>query len=91
MSETELKPATQTAAPTLKQAVAAEKQSSTKNKAPANAEAQSLADKENEQGFRGAKVDQVDNFNYTVAGVLAGLPTPETDKTEGENGALVKK
>lgn len=32
-----------------------------------------------EQGFRGVKVDPTPNENYTVEGVLAGKPTPETD------------
>jgi hypothetical protein len=34
---------------------------------------------EQEQGFRGTKVDPTPNENYTVAGVTAGKPTPETD------------
>lgn len=32
-----------------------------------------------EQGFRGVKVDPTPNENYTVAGVTADAPTPETD------------
>ena len=36
-------------------------------------------DVETEQGFRGVKVDPTENFNYTVAGVGSGAPTPETD------------
>jgi len=32
-----------------------------------------------EQGFLGKQVDETPNENYTVAGVLAGKPTPETD------------
>ena len=35
-------------------------------------------DKDTEQGFRGANTDPTPNENYTVAGVTAGLPTPET-------------
>lgn len=34
---------------------------------------------EQEQGFRGDPVDPTPNENYTVAGVTAGAPTPETD------------
>ena len=34
----------------------------------------------NEQGFYGVEVDKTPNENYTVAGVTAGKPTPETDK-----------
>lgn len=32
-----------------------------------------------EPGLRGDEVDQTPNDNYTVAGVTAGKPTPETD------------
>lgn len=45
------------------------------------AQAQAAADKETEQGFRGAKVDPTPNENYTLAGQNAGKPTPETDDT----------
>jgi len=41
---------------------------------------QQAVDKELEQGFRGVKVDETPNSHYTVAGVLAGKPTPETAK-----------
>lgn len=40
---------------------------------------QSTADKETAQGFRGIEVDPTPNEHYTVAGVTAGKPTPETD------------
>ena len=40
---------------------------------------QSTADRETAQGFRGVEVDSTDNKAYTVAGVTAGMPTPETD------------
>lgn len=33
---------------------------------------------DNEKGYRGTQVTTVPNENYTVAGVTAGLPTPET-------------
>jgi hypothetical protein len=42
-------------------------------------EAQKTSDKENEQGFRGVKVDPTPDENYTVSGVVKGKPTPETD------------
>ncbi|HEY8819240.1 MAG TPA: hypothetical protein VIM25_10535 [Candidatus Limnocylindrales bacterium] len=42
-------------------------------------EAQATVDKEEEQGFRGVKVDPTPDSHYSVAGVLAGKPTPETD------------
>lgn len=42
-------------------------------------EVQAKVDAENEQGFRGTKVDPTPDENYTVAGVTSGAPTPETD------------
>jgi hypothetical protein len=36
-------------------------------------------DKETAQGFRGVEVDPTPNENYSVQGVIAGKPTPETD------------
>ncbi|AYN57275.1 hypothetical protein PBI_BRIDGETTE_8 [Arthrobacter phage Bridgette] len=42
--------------------------------------AQSATDKINEQGFLGEEVDKTPNENYTIAGVTAGKPTPETTK-----------
>lgn len=53
-----------------------------------NAEVQSRVDKESEQGFRGVEVDQTPNEHYSVAGVLAGKPTPEgphADKASNPN------
>lgn len=40
---------------------------------------QEQQDKDDEQGFRGVKVDPTPNEAYTVAGVTAGAATPETD------------
>jgi hypothetical protein len=45
----------------------------------ANAEVQAAVDEEQEKGFHGEKVDPTPNEHYTVAGVVAGKPTPETD------------
>lgn len=42
-------------------------------------EVQATVDQEEEQGFRGTKADPTPNENYSVAGVLAEKPTPETD------------
>lgn len=42
-------------------------------------QSQAKMDEATEQGFIGVEVDQTPNENYTVAGVTAGLPTPETD------------
>lgn len=44
--------------------------------------AQAAVDDATAKGFVGFEVDQTPNENYTVAGVLAGLPTPETDATQ---------
>jgi hypothetical protein len=41
---------------------------------------QKIVDTETEQGFRGVEVDTTPNENYTVAGVTAGKPTPETER-----------
>lgn len=43
------------------------------------AEVQKIVDKEQEQGFVGDEVDPTPNENYTLQGVVAGKPTPETD------------
>lgn len=45
--------------------------------APAAPEATTSS--EQEQGFRGSVPDPTPNDAYTVAGVTAGKPTPETD------------
>ena len=45
----------------------------------AQQEVQKAVDKVEERGFLGVEVDPTPNENYTVAGVLAGAPTPETD------------
>lgn len=42
-------------------------------------EVQAKADEETEAGLRGVEVDPTPNENYTVDGVTAGKPTPETD------------
>jgi hypothetical protein len=40
---------------------------------------QVVVDDETERGFLGVEVDTTPNHAYTVAGVTAGEPTPETD------------
>jgi hypothetical protein len=52
--------------------------------APGMDEVQEKVDREEEQGFRGVEVDPTPNENYSVAGVLAGKPTPETDPEHAE-------
>ena len=44
------------------------------------AEVQAKVDAENDKGYRGTRVDKTPLENYTVAGVTAGKPTPETAK-----------
>lgn len=53
--------------------------------APPDAEVQKRVDKETEQGFRGIETDPTPNENYTVQGVTAGKPTPETDPDHAED------
>lgn len=43
------------------------------------AEVQQIVDQQNEQGVVGVKVDPTPDAAYTVSGVIAGTPTPETD------------
>lgn len=43
------------------------------------AEVQKKFDEEQEQGYVGTVPDPTPNENYTVAGVVKGAPTPETD------------
>lgn len=57
-----------------------------KDKTPApDAEGQKRAAQELDQGFRGIEVDPTPNENYSVQGVLAGKPTPETDPDHAED------
>lgn len=44
------------------------------------AEVQANVDAENEVGYRGTAVDPTPRENYTLQGVVAGKPTPETDE-----------
>lgn len=44
------------------------------------ARVQQQVDEETEQGYFGVSPDPTPNENYTVAGVTAGKPTPETDE-----------
>lgn len=59
----------------------------TEKSAPAeqpDATVQARVDKELDQGYRGIEVDPTPNEHYTVGGVLAGKPTPETDDDAAE-------
>lgn len=60
-------------------AIAKAKADAEKADAATAAEVQKAAAVELEQGFRGIEVDPTPNENYTLAGVVAGAPTPETD------------
>lgn len=46
---------------------------------------------EQEEGLRGVKVDPTPNHHYTVPGVLAGKPTPETDEKAAQKAAEVTR
>lgn len=52
---------------------------------------QAAVDVETEQGFRGVEVDPTPNENYTLAGQVAGAPTPETDLDAAEAARLALK
>jgi hypothetical protein len=45
----------------------------------AQTEVQKAVDKVEEKGYLGVEVDPTPDSHYTVAGVLEGKPTPETD------------
>ena len=45
----------------------------------AQADVQEAVDAAEDKGYIGVPVDPTPKENYTVAGVLAGKPTPETD------------
>lgn len=45
----------------------------------AQKEVQKAVDKAEEKGYLGVEVDPTPDSHYTVAGVLEGKPTPETD------------
>jgi hypothetical protein len=49
--------------------------------APGNAEVQSAMDEATERGYFGVEVDETPNEHYTLKGVTAGKPTPETERT----------
>jgi hypothetical protein len=54
-------------------------------------ELQERVDAEEEFGMRGIKVDPTPNEAYTVAGVTAGQPTPETDDELRAEARAVRK
>ena len=60
--------------------MAAQKDNPEKVADQAVSEVQKTVDAENDKGYRGVTVDPTPRENYTVAGVTAGLPTPETDE-----------
>lgn len=45
----------------------------------AQKEVQKVVDEAEDKGYLGVEVDPTPDAHYTVAGVLAGEPTPETD------------
>jgi len=58
-----------------------------KNDDAGAASVQKQVDEENAKGFVGVEVDPTPNENYTVAGVVAGKPTPETDDKAAASAA----
>jgi hypothetical protein len=52
---------------------------------------QETMDAEQEQGFRGVKTDPTPDEHYTVAGVTAGKPTPETDPDAHHEAAMASR
>lgn len=46
------------------------------------AEVQAKVDEADEKGYFGVVPDETPNENYTLAGVIAGKPTPETTRSE---------
>lgn len=53
-------------------------------------EVEKKVEKEIEQGYSGSVPDPTPNKNYTVAGVTAGKPTPETDEKLAEKADAKK-
>lgn len=51
----------------------------------AQAEVQKVVDEAEDKGYIGVPVDPTDKHAYTVAGVVAGEPTPETDTEHARN------
>ena len=45
-------------------------------------QSQERMDEETDKGYRGVNPDPTPNAHYTVAGVTAGKPTPETDAAQ---------
>lgn len=57
----------------------AERKTTTAPKDEAQQEVQKVVDEAEGKGYLGVPVDPTPKENYTVAGVLSGKPTPETD------------
>jgi carbamate kinase len=50
-------------------------------------ELQAIIDKESEQGYRGVVADPTPNSAYSLGGVAAGEPTPETHEGQADKAA----
>lgn len=46
------------------------------------AQVQAISDEASEKGYFGTTPDKTPNENYTLAGVVAGKPTPESEAAE---------
>ena len=61
----------------------AEQRKAAASKDAAQAEVQKAVDAAEDKGYIGVPVDPTPKENYTVAGVVEGKPTPETDLEHG--------
>jgi hypothetical protein len=59
--------------------------------APGNDEVQQATDRAEGKGYFGVETDPTPNEHYTVAGVLAGKPTPETDADAADEAAAAQR
>lgn len=55
------------------------------------AELQAIVDKESAQGYRGVVADPTPNSAYTLSGVAAGEPTPETHEEQADKAAARRR
>jgi hypothetical protein len=50
-----------------------------------------VIEKEQAKGYRGVEADPTPDEHYTVQGVLAGKPTPETDQDHSDSVAAYQR
>lgn len=66
------------------------KKSAEKAVSKATDQVDKAVEEETDKGFRGVQVDPTDDHAYTVEGVVAGEPTPETDPKQAEKAGSRK-